>query len=306
MALLDYIKGKRYGKEANRLERESMEDAFLQEALDGYDTVLSNHLHSIERLEKTITTQSTYRSQRKMLFYYSIAASVAIVLGISSYFFFKPSEGALLAQQQKIAAPTKAEKTKQVALADTKAVDNNLRTDKLLDVKQETQQDKQKLPLVKEKIVPEKKPISEPLKKDQQPTVAPETASVETQKKPAVSSNRLAEMAVLGKEVEKAKASTLASSTEKNETTQAAEPKRDFGKKQFKAFFMSKVKKQACGAKKASVEVSFTLNEDQYPSSFRIKNFSCEEAKNEVIRILSYSPRWTLKAGEQVRMRLDW
>jgi hypothetical protein len=49
-------------------------------------------------------------------------------------------------------------------------------------------------------------------------------------------------MAVLGKEVEKAKATTLASSADQNETTQAAEPKRDFGKKQFKAFFMSKVK----------------------------------------------------------------
>ncbi|MBN2786892.1 MAG: hypothetical protein JXQ69_01085 [Paludibacteraceae bacterium] len=306
MALLDYIKGKRYGKEANRLERESMEDAFLQEALDGYDTVLSNHLHSIERLEKTITFQSTYKSKRKTLFYYSIAASITIVLGISSYFFFKPSEGVLLGQQQEMAIPTNAEKIKQTTAADTKAVDNNLRTNKLLDVKQETQQDKQKLSLVKEKITPEKKTVSETIKKAQQPTVAPETASVETQKNLAVSSKRLAEMAVLGKEVEKAKASTLASSADQNETTQAAEPKREFGKKQFKAFFMSKVKKQVCGTGKASVEVSFTLNGNQYPSSFRIKKFSCEEAKNEVIRILSYSPRWTLDAGEQVRMRLDW
>jgi hypothetical protein len=45
-----------------------MEDAFLQEALDGYDTVLSNHLHSIERLEKTITSQSTYKVNEKLCF----------------------------------------------------------------------------------------------------------------------------------------------------------------------------------------------------------------------------------------------
>ncbi len=72
-------------------------------------------------------------------------------LGISSYFFFKPSEGVLLAQQQEMAIPTNAEKIKQATAADTKAVDNNLSTNKLLDVKQETQQDKEKLPLVKEK-----------------------------------------------------------------------------------------------------------------------------------------------------------
>ena len=36
MKLLDYIRGLRKGKEAHRLEKESMKDPFLADAMDGY------------------------------------------------------------------------------------------------------------------------------------------------------------------------------------------------------------------------------------------------------------------------------
>ena len=37
MKLLDYIRGLRKGKEAHRLEKESMKDPFLADAMDGYE-----------------------------------------------------------------------------------------------------------------------------------------------------------------------------------------------------------------------------------------------------------------------------
>ena len=40
MKLIDYIQGKRRGQEANRLEREAMNDPFLQDAIDGFDRIL--------------------------------------------------------------------------------------------------------------------------------------------------------------------------------------------------------------------------------------------------------------------------
>ena len=43
MKLLDYIRGLRKGKEAHRLERESMRDPFLADAMDGYSQVEGNH-----------------------------------------------------------------------------------------------------------------------------------------------------------------------------------------------------------------------------------------------------------------------
>lgn len=39
MKLLDYIRGLRKGKEAHRLEKESMQDPFLADAMDGYNQV---------------------------------------------------------------------------------------------------------------------------------------------------------------------------------------------------------------------------------------------------------------------------
>ncbi len=55
MNLKDYIRGKRHGEEANRLEREAMEDPFLQDAIDGYDAVEGDHASAIEQLEKQLT-----------------------------------------------------------------------------------------------------------------------------------------------------------------------------------------------------------------------------------------------------------
>ena len=42
MKLLDYIRGLRKGKEAHRLEKESMKDPFLADAMDGYGQVVAN------------------------------------------------------------------------------------------------------------------------------------------------------------------------------------------------------------------------------------------------------------------------
>ena len=50
MKLLDYIRGLRKGKEAHRLEKESMQDPFLADAIDGYNQVEGNHEQRIEKL----------------------------------------------------------------------------------------------------------------------------------------------------------------------------------------------------------------------------------------------------------------
>jgi hypothetical protein len=94
------------------------------------------------------------------------------------------------------------------------------------------------------------------------------------------------------------------SNSQKEKAGEKTEKK--FEERQFKAFFMSRVKKGVCGDKKNSVEVEFLINGNQYPSTFRFNKFSCDEAKNEVIRILSYSPRWTEDPGKKIKMKLSW
>ena len=54
MKLLDYIRGLRKGKEAHRLEKESMKDPFLADAMDGYGQVEEEERLVMEERQREI------------------------------------------------------------------------------------------------------------------------------------------------------------------------------------------------------------------------------------------------------------
>ena len=87
MKLLDYIRGLRKGKEAHRLERESMQDPFLADAMDGYSQVEGNHEQRIEKLRMQVSAHSAKKKNTRAITW-SIAACMVIGFGISSYFLF--------------------------------------------------------------------------------------------------------------------------------------------------------------------------------------------------------------------------
>ena len=87
MKLLDYIRGLRKGKEAHRLERESMQDPFLADAMDGYSQVEGNHEQRIEKLRMQVSAHSA-KKKNTYAITWSIAACLIIGFGISSYFLF--------------------------------------------------------------------------------------------------------------------------------------------------------------------------------------------------------------------------
>ena len=87
MKLLDYIRGLRKGKEAHRLEKESMEDPFLADAMDGYNQVEGNHEQRIEKLRMQVSAHSA-KKKNTYAITWSIAACLIIGFGISSYFLF--------------------------------------------------------------------------------------------------------------------------------------------------------------------------------------------------------------------------
>lgn len=87
MKLLDYIRGPRKGKEAHRLERESMQDPFLADAMDGYNQVEGNHEQRIEKLRMQVSAHSAKKKNTRAIIW-SIAACLVIGFGISSYFLF--------------------------------------------------------------------------------------------------------------------------------------------------------------------------------------------------------------------------
>ena len=87
MRLSDYIQGLRKGKEAHRLEKESMKDPFLADAIDGYNQVEGNHEQRIEQLRIQISTRSP-KKRNTYAIIWSVAACLVIGFGISSYFLF--------------------------------------------------------------------------------------------------------------------------------------------------------------------------------------------------------------------------
>ena len=87
MKLLDYIRGLRKGKEAHRLEKESMQDPFLADAMDGYNQVKGNHEQRIEKLRMQVSAHSA-KKKNTYAITWSIAACLIIGFGISSYFLF--------------------------------------------------------------------------------------------------------------------------------------------------------------------------------------------------------------------------
>ena len=87
MKLLDYIRGLRKGKEAHRLEKESMQDPFLADAMDGYSQVEGNHEERIRKLRLQVSAHSSKRKNSYAVTW-SIAACLVIGIGISSYFLF--------------------------------------------------------------------------------------------------------------------------------------------------------------------------------------------------------------------------
>lgn len=87
MRLSDYIQGLRKGKEAHRLEKESMKDPFLADAIDEYNQVEGNHEQRIEQLRIQISARST-KKRNTYAIIWSVAACLVIGFGISSYFLF--------------------------------------------------------------------------------------------------------------------------------------------------------------------------------------------------------------------------
>jgi hypothetical protein len=103
MKLIDYIQGKRRGKEANKLEREAMNDPFLQDAIDGFDAVPGNHTSAIEELEAQLERRINKPKPvvRYRFWIMGAAASLVLLLGIGSLLHLDTKLTPELAQKEK-------------------------------------------------------------------------------------------------------------------------------------------------------------------------------------------------------------
>lgn len=84
MTFKDYIQGKRTGKAANQLERKAMDDPFLQDAIDGYDSVEGDHARTIHELENLVGKKGiNHQLFVRRIIVWSAVAILGLVIGIS-------------------------------------------------------------------------------------------------------------------------------------------------------------------------------------------------------------------------------
>lgn len=83
MKLIDYIQGTKDGKDANELEQKAMTDAFLSDAMDGYDSASDNALEDIRKMTSEILrNKNTYKKNHKSLYLILGIATVIVILAV--------------------------------------------------------------------------------------------------------------------------------------------------------------------------------------------------------------------------------
>lgn len=119
MNLKDYIRGQRNGKHANKLERESMDDPFLKDAIDGFDLVSGNHISTIEKLENKFASLNKRTHQRTWIL---VAAAVALLfVGIPALLFLPGGqETPLLTTLTEEEAPVYDSEKETLVIAETR------------------------------------------------------------------------------------------------------------------------------------------------------------------------------------------
>jgi len=307
MQIKDYIQGNKHGKEANRLEREAMNDKFLQEALDGFDTVSGNHTDIIERLEKKIITPTgVSKNNRKALYFYSIAASVLLLIGFGVYFMWDKNnqEPAIM-----IAQFLEEEKDIEITFSESAPPSLSAYAEQMEMSAPTASAEIQTLRERQQSVQPEEvtfgQQVATPAITEDMRLFA-DVQEVQTDMPPVSNRNEITEMAAPAEaEYAVARRSSQIAAASKEMTVDSTSSQTTFGEKEFQAYCQKNAEKNLCDNPNVSVSVSFYIDAAGKPTNIKCDQYTCEDAKKEIERLLSVSPAWTT-VEQQITMTVKW
>ena len=310
MQIKDYIQGNKHGKEANRLEREAMNDAFLKDALQGFDAVSGNHTEIIERLEKKIGSPTGVRSNsRRLLYFVSVAASVLLLIGFGIYFIWDNKEqksviamvqtndsGEMTSLLPELAPPVSVN-ADQIEISKP-ANDAEIQIDKKIQTPHQPENTKPPIPAITEddlQVVISEDAQDQILANAIAPPVSKEDEKAEDMD---LAAEAEAEYAVARRSIQSpARARERAAEATISPTT--------FGEKEFEAYCLKNAVKNICDSDTISVRVSFDIDPTGKPTNIKCDQYTCEDAKKEIERLLDKSPAWT-DVNRQITMDIKW
>ena len=100
MNFLDYIKGQRKGVDAHRIEKDSMKDPFMYEAIEGFDSIDDDHLASINNIHERLNAK-TKTIKKHHPIWQSVAAAAVVIFAIAGYMIIGYHESNDLQAQDK-------------------------------------------------------------------------------------------------------------------------------------------------------------------------------------------------------------
>lgn len=276
MKFLDYIAGRRRGKDAHRIEKDSMLDPFLYEAIEGFDSVNDNHIERINAIQSRINTKSKSKSFARRL--WQIAATVAIlILGFGGYLFIDYHKSTLYAQEPEqtiidIYVPEAfyAENITTIAKRNAEVV------------------------------------------REYKPEVSISRFKPEEKVNPSLSKEELdilSEADITSKEetsIEIYAPKDMKADVLETEPLRIGKPEPFGGYDKFNEYLKKSLRRPTddmCKDRQGKVAVEFSVDEYGRPYLFEVRQSLCGTSDNEAIRLLKEGPRWT-RGTERVMVRV--
>ena len=311
MNIIEYIKGQRHGKEAHRLERESMQDPFLSDAIDGFDSVEGSHVERIEDMRRSVSRRT--RHTNRLLTYTGIAASLLLFITVGSYFVFNNSHKDFIAKNESM------------------IVEKNV----------DTKLDGMSAQIDAESIIVEEERVSEPesepqvqqrVSEDSRKPAIPLTQKMHIERKDAKDIVVVEDNVVISSEDElsQSQAATWIKDVDANKRVQAEVPdtvlmydaaikkaksvetevsEPVIGWKAYQKYLKKSIRRPAdgdCARLKGTVEVEFLIDEKCRPYDFVIIKSLCQDADSEAIRLINEGCSWTYKSSKRVTVSVKF
>lgn len=290
MDLKDYISN-REGEEANQLERRSMNDPFLRDAIDGFDSVDGNHLSAIHKLEEQIEGNKEKKSIKSRPWIWIVVLITALCA--ASPFLWKTI-------RQTIENTGKKHSNQNLSVNENipVSIDSVLHTDHFVNEELVPQRDS--LPNKNEKS----SSLSIPEKSDQKNAISiPSTLTSEKSEE----SDSAETLELQEKKHENIVNQTIDSkdSTKSQENkTQIVNTSSAFGENEFIFYFKQNYNKNLCEGQTISFVVSFDIRPSGHPGNISITQNNCPEMVTEIKRLVLGSPLWT-KTNRRVTLKID-
>lgn len=290
MELKDYISN-REGEEANQLERRSMNDPFLREAIDGFDSVEGSHLSVIRKLEEQIGGKKEKKSSKPGPWIWIVVLIAALLA--ASPFLWKT-----IRQTIENAGQKHSNQNLSIDENIPASRDSALHADHFVNEESTSQSDS--LPYKEEKS----SPLSIPEKSDQKKAISipPTLTSEESEESNIAKSPELQEKTT-DTTVNQTIESKNPSESQANKT-QITHTSSTFGENEFISYFKRNYDRSLCEGQTISFVVNFYVSPTGHPGNIAITENNCPEMATEIKRLLLGSPIWS-KTNRRVTLQIN-